>query len=277
MPVYGSIGIPPPRFLHTLIQQKLYRRVAVFPSAFVLTMSVFKDDMLILYCCRDHQALDWTSGHKQLCGSSDSTAPTKALTNPLNKFVFKEFGIEMDQETRRKRMAEFESFVAKNKLNDNFKTEEVEAAVSEQRSDSKFARFNRLLNLNPEQVLRYQRSGNPLLATDRAVFPSEIPPCEKCGAPRTFELQLMPHLLALIDVDVIGQSIDWASVYVFSCSQSCEVENHGYAREYVCCAVFKVAFMSNNKSDVGVRQKRKRVGFADTPVLLKSPCNKTGL
>ncbi|KIH56765.1 programmed cell death protein 2 domain protein [Ancylostoma duodenale] len=140
---------------------------------------------------------------------------------------------------RKKRMAEFEAFVAKNKLqNDQFKTDEVEAAVSDQKSDSKFERFSRFLNLNCEQVLRYQRSGThlsgtPLLATDRAPPPSEIPPCENCGAPRTFELQLMPHLLSLIDVDAMGQSIDWASVYVFTCSRSCEVANQGYAKEYI--------------------------------------------
>ncbi|EPB69595.1 programmed cell death protein 2 domain protein [Ancylostoma ceylanicum] len=103
-------------------------------------------------------------------------------------------------------MAEFEAFVTKSKLqNDQFKTDEVEAAVSDQKNDSKFERFSRFLNLNCEQVLRYQRSGTPLLATDRAPPPAEIPPCENCGAPRTFELQLMPHLLSLIDVDELGR------------------------------------------------------------------------
>ncbi|KAK6743860.1 hypothetical protein RB195_010889 [Necator americanus] len=218
------------------------------------------------YCCRDHQALDWTSGHKQSCGNTDNPEGAKSLTNPLNKFLFKEYGIEMDQEyvpaelleslndgdseddfddkcaddddesedIKRKRMEEFEDFVAKNKLrNDQFKTDEMEAAVCDQRSDFNFERFNRLLNLNSEQVLRYQRSGTPLLATDRAPPPGEIPSCEICGAPRTFELQLMPHLLSLIDVDDLRESIDWASVYIFTCSRSCEIENNGYAKEYV--------------------------------------------
>ncbi|EYC31788.1 hypothetical protein Y032_0003g1239 [Ancylostoma ceylanicum] len=143
-------------------------------------------------------------------------------------------GDDESEEIRKKRMAEFEAFVTKSKLqNDQFKTDEVEAAVSDQKNDSKFERFSRFLNLNCEQVLRYQRSGTPLLATDRAPPPAEIPPCENCGAPRTFELQLMPHLLSLIDVDELGQSIDWASVYVFTCSRSCEIANQGYAKEYI--------------------------------------------
>ncbi|KAK5977805.1 MYND-type domain-containing protein, partial [Trichostrongylus colubriformis] len=163
------------------------------------------------YCCRDHQALDWTTGHKQACGSGGDSAVSAPLANPSNRFLFKEYGIDMDQQ------------------NDSFKTEEVEAAVAEQENDKKFDRFNRFLNLNPTQVLR-----TPLLATDRAPPLKVAPPCERCGASRTFELQLMPHLLSLIGVDQIGHSIDWASVYVFTCSQTCEIENNGYAKEFVC-------------------------------------------
>ncbi|KAK6021095.1 MYND finger [Ostertagia ostertagi] len=150
------------------------------------------------YCCRNHQALDWTTGHKQSCGTGDDPACLLLLRIHPNRFLFKEYGIEMDQH------------------NDNFKTEEVEAAVAEQRNDKKFERFNR----------------TPLLATDRAPPLKAAPLCERCGASRTFELQLMPHLLSLIGVDQIGHSIDWASIYVFTCSQTCEIENHGYAKEF---------------------------------------------
>ncbi|EPB69594.1 VMA21-like domain protein [Ancylostoma ceylanicum] len=49
------------------------------------------------YCCRDHQALDWTTRHKQCCGNVPDPVAPPPLTNPLNKFLFKEYGIEMDQ------------------------------------------------------------------------------------------------------------------------------------------------------------------------------------
>ncbi|EYC31792.1 hypothetical protein Y032_0003g1240 [Ancylostoma ceylanicum] len=52
------------------------------------------------YCCRDHQALDWTTRHKQCCGNVPDPVAPPPLTNPLNKFLFKEYGIEMDQENK---------------------------------------------------------------------------------------------------------------------------------------------------------------------------------
>lgn len=211
------------------------------------------------YCCRDHQAIDWTTVHKKSCGSDGVCEGSPEPRNPSNNFLFKEYGIDMDQEcvpsklfedlsededddedcnesedVKQRRISEFQDYLAKYKLRNNeFKAEEMEAAVADQRNDRNFERFNRLLNLYPTQVLRYQRSGNPLLATDNAPPLGSVPDCEKCGAPRHFELQLMPHLLSLIGVDQIGSSIDWASIYIFTCSQTCEIDNHGYVKEFV--------------------------------------------
>ncbi|KAJ1348613.1 hypothetical protein KIN20_003957 [Parelaphostrongylus tenuis] len=210
------------------------------------------------YCCRDHQALDWTALHKNVCGNND-VAETPS-SNPPNKFLFKEFGIEMDQEyvsadffesdddedneqnedseriaaIEKKNMEEYRAFLATRKAeNENFETDELETAVSDQENDLQFERFKRLLNLNCEQILRYQRSGTPLWATNRAPSLTEAPSCEKCGAARCFELQLMPHLLSMIGVDQIGNSIDWASLYIYTCSQTCEIESSGYAKEFI--------------------------------------------
>lgn len=210
------------------------------------------------YCCRDHQALDWTTVHKDVCGRNHVSRIMSS--NPPNKFLFKEYGIEMDQEyvapnffesdddedndqnghsskitdIEKKNMEEYQSYLAKRKKEDeNFETDDIEAAVSDQQSDLRFERFRRILNLNNEQILRYQRSGAPLWATDRAPLLSEPPPCEKCGAGRCFEFQLMPHLLTLIEVDQLGNSIDWASVYVYTCSRTCKIESNGYTKEFI--------------------------------------------
>ncbi|CAI4228841.1 unnamed protein product [Auanema sp. JU1783] len=219
------------------------------------------------YCCRDHQSLDWVTGHRTNCGTPASE--TDIPKNPANSFVFKEFGIELDQEyapanifddisdddddedgedtddegeeERKRRLKEFQNFVKTQKgKNEDITVEDCESAVGDQTKDDSFEKFNRLINLNPEQIVRYQRYGNPLKATNHATpIPDMVPPCNVCNSPRRFEFQLTPHLLSLIEVDSIGKSIDWASVYVFTCASSCEIPEMGYAEEFVCKQDFK--------------------------------------
>lgn len=90
-----------------------------------------------------------------------------------------------------------------------------------------------IIALNPEQILRYDRHGNPLLSTDCAPSVPIIPPCSLCGSPRHFEMQVMPNLLALIGVDNLSKSIDWATLLLYTCSKNCPVPDYGYAEEFV--------------------------------------------
>ena len=63
--------------------------------------------------------------------------------------------------------------------------------------------------------------------------PTQVPACELCGAARQFEFQVMRHLLRLIDVDSVQQSIDWATIVVYTCANSCYIDANAYALEYI--------------------------------------------
>ena len=108
--------------------------------------------------------------------------------------------------------------------------------------DESYIRFEKILKRNRYQILRYNRGGKPLLATDHAKAPETIPSCNNCGATRRYEFQLMPHLLSLIDIDDISNKVDFATVLIYTCSDDCEIKDFGYTEEYA----FKQDFIFTN-------------------------------
>ena len=135
--------------------------------------------------------------------------------------------------------------------------------------------FQRRTSAHPEQALRYNRDprGTPLWAGAKGrPPPGAPPPCERCGAARTFECQLMPQLICALEtaaewvdedeassssvaasgapqpatVDALrsvaggaddADALDWGVVAVYSCSASCALPNEqgecGYAQEWL--------------------------------------------
>ncbi|CAD5205837.1 unnamed protein product [Bursaphelenchus okinawaensis] len=215
------------------------------------------------YCGRDHQILDWTSGHKALCSGEDVP---KTLENV---FLFPEYAIQMatyeefefdpaeysDDEDDEQEEPGFER-MQMDKLKevvDEMKEKGIgadgkELDEVEEKKDKLYKYFVDLLQDNPEQVFRYARGVAPLTASDYCPKPSSIPPCELCSAPREFELQLMPNLISLMEVDSIDQSIDWATVMVFTCSKRCTILNFGYTNEFV----FKQDFVDQKDETEGM-------------------------
>ncbi|CAJ0578323.1 unnamed protein product, partial [Mesorhabditis spiculigera] len=184
-------------------------------------------------------------------------APRVALPKrgAVNPFTFKEHAIEMDQEyvasdlfegisdseddcedekeaDIKRRLADYNNFL-------NSRSDKEEIAGGDEEEDEKdqkdvaFLKFSRLVELNPDQILRYVRGGEPLPATLKAPPLSSPPNCEICGGARSFEMQLMPNLLSILELDSIGKSVDWASIYIYTCANSCNIPDLGYAREFV--------------------------------------------
>mmetsp|Transcript_41592 Transcript_41592/g.114630 ORF Transcript_41592/g.114630 Transcript_41592/m.114630 type:complete len:333 (-) Transcript_41592:258-1256(-) len=104
--------------------------------------------------------------------------------------------------------------------------------------DEWFMKFQRRLERSPAQVVRYSWGASPLWISDP---PEEVennawpPPCGLCGAPRVFEMQLMPTLLYELRrrcPEQVGDAdIEWGTVLVYTCAGDCAVTEP--AREFV--------------------------------------------
>ncbi|KAL2239015.1 UNVERIFIED_CONTAM: Programmed cell death protein 2-like protein [Sesamum indicum] len=97
-----------------------------------------------------------------------------------------------------------------------------------------WASFQERISLAPEQVLRYSSSAEakPLWPVSSG-RPSklDIPKCNYCGGTRGFEFQVLPQLLYFFHVKDSEDSLDWATIVVYTCEASCE-GGVGYKEEF---------------------------------------------
>lgn len=116
--------------------------------------------------------------------------------------------------------------------------------------DKSFLRFSTRLAHNPEQVLRYEFRGTPLLYSDTDAvakfFPSQtsrFPRCDSCGSERVFELQLVPHAIAVLEDGREGiglgkddSGMEWGTIILGVCAADCgtsEGSQVGWREEWV--------------------------------------------
>ncbi|RAH43740.1 small subunit rRNA maturation protein TSR4 [Aspergillus brunneoviolaceus CBS 621.78] len=136
--------------------------------------------------------------------------------------------------------------------------------------DKAFMRFSTRLGHNPEQILRYQFRGNPLLYSHTDAIgkrlhevlahkpanahiatttttggqgpsvSSRIPRCEYCGSERVFEFQLVPHAISVLEdgregVGLGDAGMEWGTIMLAVCGRDCgpkEVGVVGYREEW---------------------------------------------
>ena len=127
--------------------------------------------------------------------------------------------------------------------------------------DKTFHKFADRLAQNPEQVLRYEFDGQPLLysstdAVGKRLAPEHtaapvsskintsrqgngIPRCTNCGSERVFELQLTPHAITELEAGEMGlEGMDWGAIIMAVCSKDCVPSDTadaavGYVEEWV--------------------------------------------
>jgi pre-rRNA-processing protein TSR4 len=133
-----------------------------------------------------------------------------------------------------------------------------EKEVFESEIDRAFQKFADRLAQNPEQVLRYEFMGSPLLYSKKDAVGkllgasrgnekvqvqsrsgSRIPKCTNCGAGRVFEVQLTPHAIMELEKEEEGlDGMEWGTVIVGVCEGDCQVRGVnaggvGYLEEWV--------------------------------------------
>lgn len=112
--------------------------------------------------------------------------------------------------------------------------------------DRTFQKFADRLAQNPQQVLRYEFGGSPLLysktdAVGRIFTPPQSPPpgakvktvsqtregsriprCPNCSASRVFELQLVPQAITELEMEEEGlEGMEWGTVILAVCEKDC--------------------------------------------------------
>lgn len=197
------------------------------------------------YCSKSHQAKDWKAGHRQECQHPDKVSNTSCPGS--KQFLFPEHEISMEPEeleeevpkTEEEVMKEYEKLLLSGQVpstyDDDSDTQDL-LKMATKETDKQFQRFRTRIKEYEDQVIRYDRGGEPLWVSSENK-PKDIPPCPACSKPREFEFQVMPQLLVHLKVDSTGKSIDWGTVLVYSCPDSCEqskayIEEVAYKQDY---------------------------------------------
>lgn len=118
--------------------------------------------------------------------------------------------------------------------------------------DKDFMKFSMRLEHNPEQVLRYEFRGSPLLystgdevgarlhshnapnAKVTTLGAGSIPACEYCGNQRVFEFQIVPHAITMLEEGRPGVGLgkddagmEWGTIIMGVCGKNCTPQELG--------------------------------------------------
>ncbi|CAD0198291.1 unnamed protein product [Chrysodeixis includens] len=200
------------------------------------------------YCTRTHQVLDWQKGHKQICPeiqASQTHKPNNFLvTNAGKSILFKEWALIVDEEDEEdpkdvdvnQEMDKLRKLMQEKKAGtlSNVSEDELDQYTKDVPDDKVFNKFSKRVARHPDQVLRYDRGGQPLWITGKTTEASitDVPKCQYCNGDRQFEFQIMPQLLNFIDVGIELNSIDWGVLAVYTCKSSCS-QGPSYKQEFM--------------------------------------------
>ena len=120
---------------------------------------------------------------------------------------------------------------------------EATGAARDAGMDEVLMAFHERVAVEPDQILRYARwqAEPPLWCCTPGRLEREAPACARCGAPRAFEMQVMPQLLSALGGDdaveaaaaigkgaqseAVAHALDFGTIAVYTCTGSCVQED----------------------------------------------------
>lgn len=219
------------------------------------------------YCCHSHQVFDWSKeNHKAVCEGylhwstvendvdellklyiekENAPGALSDLNQGLNDHVFPEYEVIIEPEVieaepvkkEKKKKELFDEEKLALDLENNVALDKDLDNVQETECDRDFEKFNKRTKDEPTQVIRYDRGGEPFWVTRNEKLKKEasVPNCRQCNSKRIFEFQVNPQLLNYLSIDEGKQinSVDWAGLYIYTCSKSCAAANTNYVEEFI--------------------------------------------
>eukprot|EP00178_Gracilaria_changii_P023450 TRINITY_DN70949_c0_g1_i1.p1 TRINITY_DN70949_c0_g1~~TRINITY_DN70949_c0_g1_i1.p1 ORF type:complete len:403 (+),score=63.95 TRINITY_DN70949_c0_g1_i1:97-1209(+) len=207
------------------------------------------------YCGKICQLSHWKNGHKHECSAKGGSCDEKSLEG----LQFKEVEIvtdvhpdmqlsdlESDDDDADDGECTPSSQLQDTQLKGTFQDADEDELPEDlfkpregRENDATYERFCKVVSYAADQVVRYERGGRELWGSSAKRCPS-VPRCERCGAGRVFEMQVMPQLLYFVcERDAPNASLrrvatrlrndlDWLAICVYCCERSC-----GRGGEYV--------------------------------------------
>ncbi|KAK9099365.1 hypothetical protein Syun_026410 [Stephania yunnanensis] len=200
------------------------------------------------YCSEKHQVKHWRSGHKAVCqmmsifsqSSDHKPRNQRNSSTGLNKVgssdMWPEFEIICDDEpefdTEASNCSYSNSLVSKDQMDGTMNS--LMSSFEGDTDKRSWASFQERISRAPEQVIRYARdvkarplwpmpSGQPSKA--------DIPNCNYCNGPLCYEFQILPQLLYYFGVKNDVDSLDWGTIVVYACADSCDA-SMSYKEEF---------------------------------------------
>jgi len=221
----------------------------------------------VSYCSKEHQLLAWrgAQGHKTRCAACKDASDVERLmaavfpAKTYEEAVLPEWDLVLGPAVDEEEIDEDAGDTA-NELQlgktgqaqgrstpvldeaaagvvttgDELDIKELELAANQETpAQQLMRRFKWQIMRAPQQVVRYQwPSLEPLRVAcgQAAAEANNVPACERCGAARRCEVQVLPQLLSHLGMDhVTDLSPDWGTLLVFTCSASCCAKDDGAA------------------------------------------------